>query len=588
VCWGITPLPFFLLTFVLTEIFHDPQKKTLVKDITNRMRRFFITFLTALCAATYAFAGERYALVIGISRYVPDQGLADLDGPGPDRDAIVKTLLDDFGYKRQNIVVLSDVAATRAGILAALDNLIARVNQGDYVFFYYSGHGTSPQGQHNLPIDGDTGALFPSDFVGGTPAEVAERLVVGRRDLRPRLLKLDQKATVFAVLDTCFSQNLMKSVRPRGKSRGVALSQVIKTRSGSLENDYQEELKSGTAVPSPYPYQNVAWISAALAGQEAVDIDKDVLRQNKTATVDGLPHGALTNALLKGLSGEADLNHDGVITHAELYDYLQRVSTADTWSHQPAWSANEANKQFPSQPVLGGRTRAITLAPLPPGHSAYVYVQLEGAASALRQQLALPRISVTDQNADLVVRAENGGYRIYERGNISVTENVLSAQDAVARIAVEPDVRLLVNSASASQRARLQIFLYQNGQASHQGVFTEDQTFNLMLESSMPVWALVLDVDVTGVVTVLYPVGEHQDAASSGELLSLGENRVGKPFGVEYIKAFAFDREPVGYQSWAGKQFAAIDPSFKNLLNLTKRATSDTTVRVVSQSKDSL
>ena len=188
----------------------------------------------ALSVAMAATAGQKYALVIGIGRYTPGQNVDDLDGPGPDREAVIHTLLSDYGFPSKNVFILSDEQATRGNILQALDKLISLVNTGDYVFIYYSGHGTSPQGWHGLPIDGDTGALIPSDFrMGGTLQETAGRLVVGSRDMRPRLLQLDSKATVFAILDTCFSQNSMKSIRPRGKSRGVAFGQLVSTRSGS-------------------------------------------------------------------------------------------------------------------------------------------------------------------------------------------------------------------------------------------------------------------------------------------------------------------------------------------------------------------
>jgi hypothetical protein len=238
--------------------------------------------------------------------------------------------------------------------------------------------------------------------------------------------------------------------------------------------------------------------------------------------------------------------------------------------------------------VLGGRTDtspvafgAIQVRPGP------VRVQLESGATALRGPLAgVAGIVLVDTGGDLVVGAEAGGYRLGERSGVLVAEKPLSAPQAVMRIAAEPDVRHLANSTSPSQRARIELAPYQDGARSHQGVFVNGQKFDLMLRSSAQVWPLVVDIDVTGFVTVLYPLPKAKDPVPAGVLLSLGADGVDPPFGVEYLKAFAFDRKPEGYDSWAGQAFPATDSRLKQLLAFTAQGVGDAVYRLITRAGD--
>jgi hypothetical protein len=73
---------------------------------------------------------------------------------------------------------------------------------------------------------------------------------------------------------------------------------------------------------------------------------------------------------------------------------------------------------------------------------------------------------------------------------------------------------------------------------------------------------------------------------SANQLTSLGDEQIGGPFGVECLKALAFDTAPDGYANWAGQQFAATDPRFQKLLRLAQQGMADTTARLITQSKD--
>lgn len=552
------------------------------------MKKLACLFLFLACAA--AWAEERYALLIGISHYTPGQRLRDLDGPKNDVNSMEQAL-KQLGYKSANVTVLRDAQASKAGILEALDAMIARVNAGDYFFFYYSGHGTSPQDQavKDLPIDIDSGALFPADFRMGTPQEIVDRLVWGRRDLRPRLARLDGKATVFGLLDTCFSANLMKSVRARGTPKSVPLWQLTQT-SRSMDDSIAHDIdayEQAAKTSSPFPYTTIAWISAAMAGQSAVDLDRNVLAADPTATIDGQPHGALTNAFLKGLTGAADRNHDGVVTHSEMYDFLMQESR--DWPHQPAWMANESNKTFPGMPLLDS-LKALNGKISTARFSGVVHVQLAGDAAVLRPRLAgLRGVEVTDRQPDLILRAENGGYLVSQAGGIPLIERPVDASAAVARIAAEPDVRKLIDWSYPQQRVNVELSLWKGDQPFRLGFLRPTEGAGdvyLKMTADRQVWPLVVDVDVTGHIAVLYPHEAQKTPIPAAENTVLGAENVLCPCGIEFIKAFVFDRKPDGFESWVDKNFEPADPLLRKLLAAADAGIGETTLRIVTNDRN--
>jgi hypothetical protein len=104
-------------------------------------------------------SGRRRALCIGIDDY-PQSPLA---GCIADANLWAK-LLVDLGFEPPTI--LTDGAATRSGILAALNQLINSSQAGDVVVFQYSGHGTELPDE-NGDEQGSDQAICPYDYADG-------------------------------------------------------------------------------------------------------------------------------------------------------------------------------------------------------------------------------------------------------------------------------------------------------------------------------------------------------------------------------------------------------------------------------------
>jgi hypothetical protein len=107
-------------------------------------RLVFLSFLclAAVCATGFAykpaFSGRKLVLSVGITQYRDKP----LYGCVNDATGMRDLLIERFGFDRTSAMLLTNNAATRAGILRAIEQYVDRVNSGDLFVFFYSGHGT--------------------------------------------------------------------------------------------------------------------------------------------------------------------------------------------------------------------------------------------------------------------------------------------------------------------------------------------------------------------------------------------------------------------------------------------------------------
>ncbi len=197
---------------------------------------------------------------------------------------------------------------------------------GDRVFIYYSGHGTSRRDELlSLPLPHASGALVPADFKWDSNQSIEtqmSQLIVGRRDLRPILARLDQDRQVLVVFDTCFSGNTVRGI---GEPKLAAVNRYMPLYSKSVFSEEQHigSFAENLKPDEIYPYQNTFYISASTENETAKDIRTDLLYLYPT--IDGDPHGVLTDSLLRVLSGQTpvDTNNDGRWSQIELYKAIR-------------------------------------------------------------------------------------------------------------------------------------------------------------------------------------------------------------------------------------------------------------------------
>ncbi len=254
--------------------------------------------LIVLVSGVSSALAASHALLIGIGDYPGLSTSYQLKGPAHDVRALEGLLRSAWGVPRENIRTLLNGQATRKAILKGIEDLTAETRPDDFIFIYFSGHGSSGHDPHNkaLALEPYTGALIPADFRKGTTAEMQSRLIIGSRDLQPILKKLEKGRQVLAVFDACYSGQSVRSILESptaAKPRFVDLW-------GKVE--YPEVGEKTTDLP-PYPYRNVIYISASSRLEQALDIDPGG-GDPRLQTCDGRPHGAMTDSLLRALQGE--------------------------------------------------------------------------------------------------------------------------------------------------------------------------------------------------------------------------------------------------------------------------------------------
>lgn len=111
------------------------------------MKRILTLYLI-IFSTFEASAQNKLALLIGIGEYPQDSGWPTIHG---DNDvAIIKNLLIGQDFKEDDICELTNSAATKVGIMSALESILQEAKQGDVVYIHFSGHG-----QQVTDLDGD-------------------------------------------------------------------------------------------------------------------------------------------------------------------------------------------------------------------------------------------------------------------------------------------------------------------------------------------------------------------------------------------------------------------------------------------------
>ncbi|MBL8305874.1 MAG: caspase family protein [Rubrivivax sp.] len=251
-----------------------------------------------------AARGTRHALVIGIGEYA-DPELPTLRGMPLDV-ASARRMAQAMAIPEANVTLLRDRAATAAGIREALAQLNARVQDGDRVFVYYSGHGTRWY-DPVLKAEGCTEGLMAAD------GQVISNIELGTR-LAPLARRAD-KLLVF--YDACFSGGLAESpLRTRSLPKGAGATITPKFVRGSAPDTCGEPanfrtrslpglLQQRSAMP-----ENVVQVAASRPDEVSFD----------SSATGGFATAAWRDCLL----GEArDLDGSGAITVDEVTQCAQ-------------------------------------------------------------------------------------------------------------------------------------------------------------------------------------------------------------------------------------------------------------------------
>src|SRR6185312_14212468 len=249
---------------------------------------------TAPAAAAPATAGpavQLYVLAIGVSQYrQPEFRLANAANDARAVGDLLRKPTPPV-YDAADVATLLDDEATAPNIKRALQQIAAKARPQDIVVVFLSGHGESVDGKYFFaPVD--FASTHPERLAAAKAepsreTEIIDELFrldgVGEAQLFPLLAKI--QGNLLLVLDTCYSATLATRDAVEQKARNETVANSVGHEIGRF----------------------------ILAGARSLALDS-----NGDSAPAGQTHGLFTTYLLKGLDGEADLQHNGRINVAEL------------------------------------------------------------------------------------------------------------------------------------------------------------------------------------------------------------------------------------------------------------------------------
>eukprot|EP01035_Chromulina_nebulosa_P038058 gene38058-51404_t len=178
------------------------------------MRRVIAGGAAAACLMLCGPAqAEIRAVLVAVSAYTAP--IPSLEGP-PNDAAALKSLLEAQGAK--DIVVLHDAKANRANIRDALEAVGKRAKPGDWVIFFYAGHGAQARSRDPKETDG----MDEFMALGGcSVARPDPNQFILDNDLRGWLMNFfPTSVNVLQIADACHSGTMNRAVTAPSRFKG--------------------------------------------------------------------------------------------------------------------------------------------------------------------------------------------------------------------------------------------------------------------------------------------------------------------------------------------------------------------------------
>lgn len=513
-----------------------------------------------LCAFIgHPAAARNVALLVAVGQFSdPQLKSHQLLGPAIDIDSMQRVLTEHWGFLPGDVVALRDQDATHQHILDQIAALEQRSAPGDTVLIYFSGHGTSANDHDNsydLPYA--TGAWVPYDLDFTTTAAAQRTLIVGRRDLVPRLKRLDQGGRwVVVVSDSCYSGQVVRSFgETHSRSRFLALQ----TRDLGVARI--PAAVSARPPPPPYPYQHVVLLSGASDSETGADIST-VQALQQAPTLDGKFHGAFTDAFLRLLGGQL---LPGAFNYAQgreaMNNFLEHRNFAQHPQLLPAIA--EDPQDIGSRLFLGMNSTASSTAAAP-ARDATLHLRLESVTAALKARVAsLHGVAIVEQGGDMTLRQNADQAQLFGPAGDPIVSTAAADPNLIRRIAAQVWLNRVLPARNDSLGLRAE-----TDPGSRGNTYVQCESFVFEVRLQQPAYVMLLDLDSEGNLTVLYPT-----RASERQVVPAGAPRaipgtepkdrilVTAPFGSDQVAVLAFERLPDFFADLTGVQRFAADGS---------------------------
>ncbi len=475
--------------------------------------------------------GQVRALVIGIDAY---QFVPQLRGAVADARDIEQTLRSE-GVK--DVTVLYDGAGDRATVLRTLGQLLERSQPGDLMVLSLAGHGVQePEHVKGSQPDGFDNVFVLAGFDPRTAAGMQQRII--GTEFNHIIKQFEAKgAYVMFVADACYGGGLAREIDPRAGEMSYRQAPRY-----ALTGDTLQPISTAKdAFLTDLDFERTAFLAAVDRHTKAPEV-----------RIPGVPgfRGALSYAVARAFEGAADENHDGQVSHRELFTYVRQV----------AYQLSDQRQQV------------VTSGPIPrPGSPDMVFERIRGGeappgavqqadVSAMQRLLtaafaglqrgtaanpAAVRVAVLGNRGDLLagVEAREARFEIVGTGDNPdllwdpASRDVLAGGDVVARGIDRADLAGVVDRlAAVNGFKRLAagvpqaIRILPDDKVHRRDARVEVQVADVAQRS-----LLMFNIAGDGTVQTLYPIGSDARVITAPEYRF--EVRVGEPFGADQVVA---------------------------------------------------
>ena len=295
----------------------------------------------ALALGPASGAAEDRALVIAINEY-PDKPLL---GPLNDARTMERLLTGPLGFRPDQVRMLLDGAATRQGIIDAVETwIIAGTGPGDRALIYWSGHGTQllERGEAD-EADGLDEALVPVDYKGPAGGLLIDDEIAAFLETLA-----DRRVTL--IVDACNSGTISRTLAGDGsgppRTRYLPTDTLDVPRAGGTRSARAQDMRDDDGVADTPRSATLEVWSASAPYQLAWE-----------TRIDGRPQGVFTEAFARAVQGAADRNGNGTVSRNEVM-HMVRAESRAFCSHDPECREGELSPELEAEP----RIRALEVA----------------------------------------------------------------------------------------------------------------------------------------------------------------------------------------------------------------------------------
>ncbi|KAF8258455.1 caspase domain-containing protein [Lactarius quietus] len=302
---------------------------------------FTLSRVPIYCQSPTASPPKHRALLIGINYASSfgnnEQRYCELNGPVNDAKAMKEALIDIYGYREEDILLMTDEEAnrdtapwpSRANIMHAMRLLVRNVVPGDTLVFFYAGH--SNQQTDVNEIDGLDVGIVTCDheiILGNTLREnLIDPLPGGAR--LTTILDTDHAATLLDLghnsshTDERHSSSILDLDRYSGHFSSFTLPSMVKKRKqvkvdpelGTMDCVYHPVMPSPSSIPRP-PCCSSSCVNASSSNPLVISVSS--CSDQQSMWEDGLNRGnSLTTNLVEILRKNPSINVGDLNQHLQ-------------------------------------------------------------------------------------------------------------------------------------------------------------------------------------------------------------------------------------------------------------------------------